>query len=72
MCKVERLEDAQGTFVSGQKGSAEGRTLGKSKVRDGGQEELMKLEVNVEKEWRKSLKKEGVNRRADQGCGSRR
>lgn len=50
MCKVERFEDAQGTFVSGQKGSAEGRTLGKSKVRDGGQEELMKLEVNVEKE----------------------
>lgn len=53
MCvaEVERLEDAQGTFVSGEKGSAEGRTLGKSKVRDGREEELMKkLEANVEKE----------------------
>lgn len=53
MCvaEVEMLEDAQGTFVSGEKGSAEGRTLGKSKVRDGREEELMKkLKPNVEKE----------------------
>lgn len=53
MCvaEVERLEDAQGTFALGDKGSAGTRTLGKSKVRDGCEEELMKkLEANVEKE----------------------
>lgn len=71
VAKVERLEDAQGTFVSGEKGSAGGRTLGKSKVRDGRQEELMELEA-MWKRNEESLKKEGVTRRADQACGSRR
>lgn len=49
VAEVGRMQDAQGTLVSGENGSAEGRTLGKSKGRDGCEEKLMEqLEANVD------------------------
>ena len=51
IAEVGRMAVAQGTLVSGENGSAESRTLGKSKGRDGCEEKLLEqLEASVEKE----------------------